>query len=238
MTEVAVQVRGKRDVRWYSDHILQILDGVYAKLKVGAQTEDFIRDILEVVGSPLDDSSIEEPLEIIMQFVSEDDRKKGPDWVAKSPYGSVLVSAAYSWRAIGAEIKGNHDLAWSYIADAQYWVGIAVSSKSIDELREQTIIRTRRATVTDKAKSGAEGRDKKYEPLREYAYQQAREQIPASGWRSRSHAVKVISEAVLEFSRRYAGPELKTDGVGKTLDGWLKNMPNSEAFFPVKKKKN
>ena len=49
------------------------LSNSYAALQPGRQSADFIPGILNVVGIK-DDPSIESPVEIIMQFVSEVDR--------------------------------------------------------------------------------------------------------------------------------------------------------------------
>lgn len=227
--------RHELDLERFVSLTLGNLSNCYAALQPGRQLADFIPGILNVVGTK-DDPSIETPVEIVMQFVSEADRAKGPDWIARSPNGSLIVSCAYCLRAMRAMKSGNLNLAWSYMADARYWCGVAISCKGIDEARERTIVETSAEALATKARSGAEARNKAYEPVRERVYELARERRPASGWRSRSHAVRVISDEAYAFSVKN-GPELKKDGIGKTLDGWLAKMPDASTLFPPKRTK-
>lgn len=232
MNASARPVRQELDLQRFSDITLANLMNCFASLRPGAQEADFIQGILTVVGTR-DDPSIETPLEIIKQFITETDRAKGDDWIASAPIGSVLMSCTYCLRAMRAMKAGDSNLAWSYMADARYWCGVSISCKGIDEAREQTIITTSEKAsaeaITSRAKSGGEGRSKVYEPIREYVYQLARERRPMSGWRSRSHAVKVISEDAYKFSKE-RGPALKKEGIGKTLDTWLASMPDAASL--------
>ncbi|WP_209806030.1 hypothetical protein [Cupriavidus sp. AcVe19-6a] len=212
------------------------LSNCYAGLKPGRQVIDFIPDVLNVVGGK-DDPSVETPVEIIMQFVSEADKAKGPDWIARSPNGSLIISCAYCLRALGSMKSGDLNLAWSYMADARYWCGVAISGKGINEAREQTIMEASAKALATKAKSGAEARSKTYEPVRERVYQLARERKPGSGWRSRTHAVNAIRKEAHAFSVE-SGPELKQESLSRTLDGWLAKMPDAAALFPSRKAKD
>lgn len=186
-----------------------------------------------------DDRTIEDPVDILMQFASASEKAEGRDKIAKSPIGAIVVSSVYWVRAGVARSEGDTSLAWSYLADARFWCGVSISQMGIDQARERTIVKTReKATIeahADKAKSGAAGRDKAYEPVREFAYKLAREMRPESGWQSRSQAVKRISSQTLEYSLEHP-PRLKEESVERTLDKWLSNMPDAVDLFPTKKK--
>lgn len=211
------------------------ISNCYVALNPGRQLVDFIPDILTVVGAR-DDPSAETPLEIIMQFASPADKAKGEDAIASSPNGALIVSCTYCLRAMRAMKSGELDLAWSYMADARYWSGVAICGKGIADARELASAEISTEVLAAKARSGAQARNAAYGPVRERAYQLARERRPASGWRSRSHAVKVISNEAHQFSL-VNGPALKEESLSKTLDGWLKDMPDASTLFPRKPKK-
>lgn len=206
------------------------LSNSYAALQPGRQSADFIPGILNVVGIK-DDPSIESPVEIIMQFVSEADRVKGADWIASSPNGPVIVSCAYCLRALRAMKSNDLNLAWSYMADARYWCGVAVSGKGIDEAREKAGVEIK----SEIGRTGATGRDRKFEPVRQFAYAMVREKRPPQkGWPSRAEAVKGVKDSTLHFAKE-KGVSMSEDQADTTIDKWLKEMPDADVFFPKKK---
>ncbi|WP_434716941.1 hypothetical protein P5X00_14620 [Paraburkholderia sp. A2RO-4L] len=222
--------RRERDLKYFSDVTLSSLAGCYIHLKPGIGEDEFVSQILTPVAVN-DDPSIDEPIEIVMSCASDDDRAKGPDWVSRTPYGPVIVGSAYCLRAIRAMKAGDVELAWSLMADARYWAGVAVSSKGIDGARERTIASVKR----EPGLRGAAGRDKAYEPVREFASKMAKKKRPPQkGWQSRSHAVRTIKDVTLWFAKRKGVP-LSEDHAGVTIDKWLKKMPEAAALFPEKK---
>ncbi|MCO5399757.1 hypothetical protein [Ralstonia soli] len=228
--------RHERDFNWFLNMTLWNLVSCHASLRPGAQPTDFMREILNVV-EMRDDSSVEEPLEIVMQFVSDAEKIKGQAWAAKSPICSVLVSCTYCLRAMDVMEAGDPNLAWSNMADARYWCGVAMSSQGLDEARELVIGEASAEALVMKAKSGAEARKRAYAPVQERAYQLAWERRPASGWQSRAQAVDKIKEEVHAFSLEH-GPALKkNDSLRRTLDGWLAQMPDASVLFPSRKTK-
>ncbi|MFP3555511.1 hypothetical protein SB861_33075 [Paraburkholderia sp. SIMBA_049] len=233
--------RQELDLKKYMFLTLSNLSNCYTHKKPQATFDTFLQEIVAPIVE-LDDSRVEAPGEMLMLYVSESDKAKGPDWLAKSPYGPIIISCAYCVRAGDAIKKGDSELAWSYMADARYWCGVAISSKGIDEARDRTIVETREKAFAEALKSkgeaGAKARSEAYEPLREHVFELVRNQRPSSGWKSRSHAVKVISEPAYAFSLDYGGPQLKRDGIGKTLDGWLSKMPDALELFPPRSSKN
>lgn len=206
------------------------LSNCYVALQEGRQLADFIPGILNVVGAK-DDPSIETPVEIIMQFVSEADRVKGADWIASSPNGPVIVSCAYCLRALRAMKSGDTNLAWSFMADARYWCGVAVSGKGINEAREMAGVEIK----SEIGLRGAVGRNRAFEPIRQFAYSKVVDmRPPQNGWLSRAQAVKAIKNDTLHFAEQKGIPMSKAQAE-TTIDKWLKEMPDADVFFPNKK---
>lgn len=231
MNTVRWPQRRERDLKWFFDITLSNLGNCYMHLKPGTGEEEFVHEILRAVDAN-DDPSIEEPIQIVMSCVSDEDRAKGPDWISHSPYGSIVVATAYCLRAGRAMRAGDGGLAWSHMSDARYWAGVAISSKGIDDAREHTIVTVNR----ERGVAGAAGKDKKlYAPIRQFAYEMAWEKKPSQiGWQSRNHAVETIKSAVLEFARSN-GVRMSDERARKTIDGWLANMPDAATLFPEKK---
>ncbi len=99
--------------------ILEILRSEYEQTKgVAISFEHFAHDILAPI-SRIDDPKVGDAYEILLQFVSEEDRKKGKEHAASSKDASIIMAATYLNRSRVAYIEGNLDLAWSYIADAR-----------------------------------------------------------------------------------------------------------------------
>ena len=231
--------RQELDLQKYLALTFGNLSSCYTHRKPQATDEAFTAEVIAPIVQH-DDRRVEDPTAMLMLYVSESDRAKGPDRLVKSPYGAIVLSCAYCLRATAAAFQEvDMELAWSYMADARYWCGVAISSVGIDAARERTITETREISLLEervaKAKDGAGARNKAYEPLRQHVYSLARERRPDSGWKSRAHAVKVISEAAYQYSVQYDGPELKKEGMGKTLDGWLAKMPGAAELFSAKK---
>lgn len=191
---------------------------------------DFNLEVLNVVDLH-DDPAIEGPVEIISQFVPEELKKNGNDWIARSPHGPIIISSAYLSRARKAMNEADPDTAWSYLADTMYWCGISVSGLSIDELLKKTVVNTKKSL----AKSGGKAKDEKYEPLRQYLFQLVRDKKPASGWTSRSHAVRSVLKDAQSFSQE-GTPKLVEES-SKTIDKWLAMMPDAASLFPIRERK-
>ncbi|WP_186136696.1 hypothetical protein [Burkholderia gladioli] len=200
--------------------------------------DDFIVKIISPIAAA-DDRDIEVPIEILMQYVSEDERATQRQKVSRSPLSLIVLSTTYCIRAIQAIDEGDRELAWSYLADAKYWCGVSRSDMGVDKIREEAIVATRTSAIsealTSKARAGAIARDNAYKSVREYVCKLAREWKPTSGWSSRSQAVKKISAAALDFFN-HNPPRLKVDGIERTLDKWLSKMPDAAELFPLRKK--
>ena len=194
--------------------------------------EDFARDILAPICGN-DDPAVEDAYEIILQFVSEDDRKKGKEHVSRTKSAAIIVAAAYLNRSRLAHIDGNLDLAWSYIADARYWNGVASASRGIDSAFRQTVSETKRGVAT----KGAQARAQSYDVLAQFAQHQARTRAPENGgWQSRNQAVQSVKGIVLARAKE-VNVRLSENQADKTIDKWLARMPDSERFFSKKTKK-
>lgn len=227
--------RHELDFTQFANITLANLASCYTNLKLGTQAEDFIREILNVVGT-MDDPAVENPIEIIMQFVSSSDKAKGPDWIASSPYGAIIVSCTYCLRAIGAFKAGRQNLAWSYMADARYWCGVSISSKGLAKAYEHTVLTTSdkaaAEAIQSKAMAGAKGRDKLYEPVREFVYQRVRSR--ERKWNSMNQAAQLIVNPALEFMAENCKKIKKIpskESFEKRIKVWLGRMDDAGLLF-------
>jgi hypothetical protein len=230
MNTIRRVARSERNFSWLLEITLLNLSNCYMHIKPGAHEDEFLYEFVRNVAG-MDDPSIEEPIEIAMSCVSAENRAKGRDWIARSPYCSVIVATAYWSRAARAMQAGDMELAWSFMADARYYTGVTISSKGIDLAREDTIAAVKRKRGLD----GAEGRDNAFKPIRQFACKMAKKKLPPQkGWQSRIHAVRTIKGVVLRFAKRKC-VGMSEEQAEKTIDGWLEQMPDAAMLFPKRK---
>lgn len=213
----------------FVDITIANLANYFISLNPQKKERDFLEEILNVVWCA-DDASKEVPIEIVSAVIDD------PDNAAKSPLSTMILSCVYCARAMKAYERGESDTAWSYMADARFWCGAMLSNKSVDKEYANTVIQTGK----DHARSGGIAKaKKKYEKTIAEAHRLAREKRPQqNGWRSRSQAARAIKDDILKFSEteKNAKP-LKTTQIMKTLDDWLRKMPDATALFSENRKK-
>lgn len=185
----------------------------------------FIENVLKPL-ERLDSNETDQPLEILLQYATDEEKAKGTDAIARSPVSPILLSATYYFRAMHARGNSESDAAWSYLADARYWCGVAMAGKGLESALQQAAGGLKR----DMAAAGAKGRSGKYQPLRDLAFDFARNNAPASGWRSRNHAVQSVKSKVLAEAKSL-GIELSAENIDKTIHGWLSSMPDATQLF-------
>ncbi|WP_198118792.1 hypothetical protein [Massilia rhizosphaerae] len=265
MTETKKPQAPERGVKQMCDLAILNLATCHAELRPGSTTKDFLREVMDMVAKH-DSPSVVDPIGIIMQFLGAELRAKGVDWVAAQPFGPILVSAAYCVRARANIKSGFNELAWSNMADAMFWCGVANTSKGvgalISEVQTEARAEGEAQAASENAKSGAAARSDAWQPIREFALRYARR--PGMKWDSRSHAAEVIAKATMEFcneqkaladakaaeikvekqkareaGKAYQGddkvtrlPNIKPKSFGRTVDGWLKDMPDAVNLFP------
>lgn len=218
------------ELRECIDLTLDSLAECHAELKKSRPGVSFMTDVLIPIRQH-DDEQVVAPLEIAIQFLSDADKPNGAVALAKSPVTPILISAALCSRSLKAEIRGDIELAWRYLADARYWSGVAHAGRGIDVAHDKTVMLASSEARKENARSGAQAREKKYEALREYACELARKP-PPGGWRSRSHAVTVIAPRLLPRPDS-EGQKLRGDGE-RTVEKWLKAMPDASSLFTRK----
>ncbi|WP_176081433.1 hypothetical protein [Paraburkholderia tropica] len=187
--------------------------------------EVFIEKVLEPLPG-LDRTGSDQPLEILLQYATDEVKAKGNDAIARAPVSPILLSATYYFRAGRARDNNQTDAAWSYLAEARYWCGIAMAGKGLESALQQAAGGLKR----DMAAAGAKGRSGKYQPLRDLAFDFARNSAPPGGWRSRNHAVQSVEPTVRDLATTL-GIELSTENVDKTIHGWLSSMPDATQLF-------
>lgn len=174
----------------------------------------------------LDRGETDKPLEILLQYATDAEKAKGNDAIARSPVSPILLSATYYFRAMRARDNDQSDVAWSYLAEARYWCGVAMAGKGLESALQQAAGGLKR----DMAAAGAKGRSGKYQPLRDLAFDFARNNAPASGWRSRNHAVQSVKPKVRDQAKTL-GIALSAENIDKTIHGWLSSMPDATQLF-------
>ncbi|ARV17633.1 hypothetical protein AEP_00673 [Curvibacter sp. AEP1-3] len=146
----------------------------------------------------------------------------------------IIISVAYCAEARQHQSASRLDHAWAAMAEANYWCGVAMAGVGIKSASEKTIIATKKNT----AAKGGETRRESYEPIVEEARRLAREMRPSrAGWKSRSQAGREIRQAVESFAVK-KGIRLSENQALKTIDGWLREMPDAGELFPQKQVSN
>lgn len=219
---------------WYEQTFKRFGEAYAALQEAQGTSLRFVEDLVVTIYYK-DDPAIDEPLQILMNLGTEEQRKLGPELFSRQRTAAVLVGMTFMVRAGNAKASGNMDLAWSYLVDARLWCGVALANQGIDQAYYKTVKETRSKT----GGKGAEVRTAKYQVVAEEAYRLATEKTPAGGWRSRSHAVKVIKQDVLAFAET-KDVVLRGQEPGDTIDKWLadidKAKPTAERLFPEKKR--
>lgn len=219
------------------DLALHMLAACHVKLKPESSAEDFYQKIVRLVKND-DNPSIVNPVEIVMQFLSDDLRAKGVDWVAKFPAGPMLISVAYCVRAKASFEKRLTELAWSNTAQAMFWCSVANSFKRIDEIilvvEADAHAKGQAQAVSKIGKSGAVARSENMEPLREFVRNFARQSD--MNWSSRNHAATAITRELGKFcEERCARTGVKVVcPTLRTVDKWLKEMPDAVSLFTAR----
>ncbi|CAJ3747657.1 Uncharacterised protein [Burkholderia pseudomallei] len=192
--------------------------------------EVFIEKILKPLpglDSRKSDQPLEnQPLEILLQYATDEVKAKGNDAIARAPVSPILLSATYYFRAGRARDNNQTDAAWSYLAEARYWCGVAMAGKGLESALQQAAGSLKR----DMAAAGAKGRSGTYQPLRDLAFDFARNNAPPSGWRSRNHAVQSVRSRVLQQAKTLK-IKVSEQNIEKTIDGWLATMPDEAQLF-------
>jgi len=169
------------------------------------------------------------PIDILLAVVPRDVAKKGEDEVAHFPLGMVILSTIYALNARAAWVDSRPDLAWSFLADARYWCGGEVGKNGISAVYDKSLKAARQA----QAKAGGDGKSKRYDSLKETAYELVRSEALSSGaWPSRRQAVLAVKDKIVELSTSSdIKLNLSADQAEKTVDGWLKVMPDADKLF-------
>ena len=197
--------------------------------KKAISREDFAREIYSIVFNN-NDPNVEDFYEIPMQFVSDEIKKKGKEYVARTPYAPLLTASAFLARCIKAYENREMDLAWSYMTDVRYWTGVVRTFRGIEAAYQQTVKETKRNV----ASKGAQARAENYDVLSQFSYKLVHEKEPRpSGWKSRRHAVQVIKKHVLAHAKELK-IKLSENQADRTIGNWLAKMPDATQLFSKK----
>lgn len=250
-----------RDVEQMCEYVLLSLAVCTAELRPGSKLKDFSRDVVYNV-TEYDNSAVVDPLEIVMQFIPPELRAKGVDWVAQQAFAPIFISATYCVRAQTNSVEGCKDLAWANTADAMFWCGVASAGRGISKIAAKSRAEGEAKVLSETAKSGGTARSDGWQPLREFAFARARRSEMKWASRSHAAEViakatfefreekmalaasmeteiKIAKQSAREAGMPYQGdvkvtrlPKIKLKSFVRTVDTWLKEMPDAASLFP------
>lgn len=132
---------------------------------------------------------------------------------------AIVKSATYAVCAHRAVEQGEHTLAWSYIGNAQYCLGLVEGLLLLEPALGYV--------VAERSKSGAQKRDAKFAPLR----QLARELAAKKSYPSKRQAALGIKDEILVAARERS-ISLSEMQAERTITGWLEGMSFSSKRQP------
>ncbi|WP_293778503.1 hypothetical protein [uncultured Oxalicibacterium sp.] len=215
----------------------------------GTTTDDYLDKFCAAVKGN-NDPTIVDHFDIIRRNLSVENRGLTDEQLKNSPTSVIILGTTYAFRTIQSLEKDSVTLAIQNLADSAYWAGVAMASTGVEKAYLHTVQETQKSTKREAGKSGAQGRNEIYEPIRDYAYELVRMGGTTSGtkkWKSRQHAVSAIQDKVFAHAKARGifmkGENSSNDNslkggvhVSRTIDGWLKKMPDAEEYFPKKAK--
>ena len=176
-------------------------------------------DFATIVGAAVPVNE-EDPFEMISKAFASFDVAQDERELANGAIGPIVVALIYAARALGEQVKGESDKAWSYMTDASYWTGVVVSGKGLKDIR----LKERKSL----AAAGGNKKSAKYEEARKHAYSLCRERKPSPMWKSRNNAAISIADDV----NRYIAEFLKLEQVSsETVYDWLGKMSDADQIF-------
>lgn len=181
--------RDDKDLEFFARSMILNMKRCYGLLlKDGAPEELKFENIVEAACNA-DDIHIETPLNILKKVLF-DEKAFGNEEIAKSPLGPIMLCAIFAFRAYRVREGGLVERAWSYMADASFWCGVARTGSSMDT----TLVKERK----DQAAKGGEKRNEGNNELREYALQIARQY--KKSWPSRSMAANFFLKNINDYA--------------------------------------
>ncbi len=215
--------RDKMTLEFFGDITLLNLGSFYLHDQLGKNKDSFLKEIFEPMASNPDTSG--EGYFNLMVSKQENDKS------ASLKYAAMLISCAYVVEAGRARERNDRECAWSYMADARYWCGVAISSKGLEKAKAETISATQKNT-SRKANEASKLSNKK---SKEEAFRLITEKWEhGKRWTTSRRAAGEIMKDVQVFAetlgKRYTNTQAQT-----TISGWLKEMPNAKSLFPKDK---
>lgn len=138
---------------------------------------------------------------------------------------SIYLSCAYAIQAMQARDDGQPELAASLMVDAYYWCGTLTAVGEAKQVRD--------AVLSAQGAKGAQAREGRYRPMREWAYK------VASGrekWSSRNQAAIHVKNLLDTNPPSRDWPRLASSEAVKTISKWLKEHPDAERLFGKRQK--
>lgn len=186
-----------------TDEIFKRLARLYGVLQPDKSASDFFDEIL----TPLYKSTPETPASISLTIYANHSQHTYQGFLRL-----ILTTCQYCIEAETADDTGLQVRAWRLIGDAMYQLGILEATIIIEPAIANII--------SDRSATGAKGRDKKYDTLRELAEKLAQEKP----FKSKRQAALSIKDEILAKARLH-GTSLSEMQAERTITSWLKNIP-------------
>lgn len=189
----------------------------YLSISPGKTSDDFNNEVILSLNQSPDvsgDEAINQYLNALKQNIK-----------TKTSTLPLVISVAYCLQAQRALLSDDREKAWSCVAEARYWCGSMLTK---DEF-ETSVKDIEKATNIKKAKNAADALyEQKYGKVKNTVTDLAIRLMPQDGWKSRRNASIQIFGALK--SNGELSPLTETQAQ-ITIDGWLRDMPNSSELF-------
>lgn len=217
--------------RW--EQVFYNVKHAYLELAKG-RGASFEQDIWEPVVS-LDNSEVDDPIEIVRQFLPPSDRSMARDKIDGSWWSPVMVATAYCHRAREAVVRGDHDLGWVYLVDAGYLCGSARAGNGIADAMQIAVDTIQQQGVAVFSQVGNKAQKAESEALIAEAYRLVREKKPADGlWPTIGDAASAIKPDVLAFAAKRKIKKASDGYMELRLRRALGKMPDAAELFSTK----
>ena len=206
--------------------VMTNLNAAYEKLRPGSTRDDFNAAITHRV----QDMGAHGNGDAQLRFLAG---LRGDGLPVDETLASIYISCGYAVQAMYALRDGKEpELVNSLMIDAFYWAGTLTNVGDVEKMRKA--LRTEQGTL------GGKGRDKLYQPVREWSIKVAL----CQQWSSRSHAAKYI-QSLLEGAEPNkdwaisppdkAWPKLAKSQAVRTISKWLAD-PRVAKSFPLRRR--
>lgn len=124
-----------------------------------------------------------------------------------------IVSCGYALRALKEHRTGSHDIAWTYVMDAEFWLGIVLGADSEKKTNDDA-----KRLFSAMGKKGADVRHAPIAALKEWVISRYLE----GSYPSANKAASALKESAISHGRTI-GAVLSEENAQRTLAEWIRS---------------